>query len=662
MEIPILQDLLIIFSLSILVILIFDRWRVPAITGFLLTGLLAGPHALHLVKEEHIVELMAEVGVVLLLFTIGIEFSLEHLLRLKKAVLLGGGLQVGLSILGAWALASLWGFSWQQALFMGFLLSLSSTAIVLKLLQDNGGMDTLHGRTILAVLIFQDIAAIPMMLLVRPLSGIKNTSDTSWLLVMGKFMLVFLFIGLMARFLVPWLMTQVVRTRIRELFLLTIVTICIGVAWLSASVGLSLALGAFIAGLIIAESPYSHQAMGYVLPFRDIFTSLFFVSMGMLLNINIFIDYWALILGLLLLVLVLKTLVTGVAGLTLGLSLPTAALVALGLAQIGEFSLIVSKLGLNMRLISDQQYQIFLAVSILSMLLVPYAMRFSLPLADKMRALPLGVLGHNRSRQSTAPLETLSNHLLIIGFGLGGRTLAKVAQRSGIDFLVLETNLETVQKEKALGCPISYGDATQEPVLEHIQIGKARVLVVVISDPAATRRIVQTARSLNPHLHIIVRTRYAIEVSELYELGADRVISEEFETSLEIFSQVLSTYLTPHSDILSLTTEIRADAYQMLRSNPKHWGTASLEDLNLNLPEFEVFTVRLNEQSSLVGKTLAEVQLRNTFEMTLLAINRQGKVIPHPAGNTYFESGDTLVLLGQIEHMQRLSETHLLKS
>lgn len=649
MEIPILKDLVIIFSLSIGVILCFHRFQVPAIMGFLLTGILAGPHVLGLVHEEHIVEVMAEIGIVLLLFTIGIEFSIGHLLRLKKPVLLGGGLQVGLSIaVGSGAALGL-GYFFPQALFWGFLLSLSSTAIVLKILQDQGQIETPFGRMLLAILIFQDVAAIPMMLAAPKLAGVSSGAEGNgfWIVAQALGLICFLFWA--ARFGVPFLLAQIVKTRIRELFLLGIVTLGFGIALISSSIGLSLALGAFIAGMIISESEYSHQAMGYVLPFKDIFTSLFFVSIGMLLNLEVFLEHVGLIILLLLAAIGIKFLMATLATLAVGHSLRIALVVGLSLAQIGEFSLVVSKLGLKYELLNPESYQIFLAVSILSMLAVPLLMKLSHPLAQGIQNIkPLA----ERESKKTGPLEQKQDHLIIVGFGLGGRVLVKAAQKIDIPYTILESNLDTVMRERAKGLPIVYGDATQIPVLEHIGIHQARSMIVVISDAAATRRVIQVARQLNAQMSLIVRTRYEAELPALYQLGANHVISEEFETAIEILVQMLRNHFISRSVIDELVYEVRQNAYQMLRTpaqrDSDHW-----EVLSRQLPQANIFSFKLPASHPLVGSTLQDFQLRQNFHLTLLALQRNGETWPHPSADTEFRAHDVIFLMGKSKALRR---------
>jgi len=648
MEIPLLNDIVIIFGLSIAVLFICHRLRVPAIVGYLLTGVLAGPHGLGLIGAVHEVEILAEIGVVLLLFTIGIEFSLKSLLQIKRLALIGGPLQVLLTLSVASIITKQIGQTFGESIFIGFLVSLSSTAIVLRLFQERAEIDSPHGRTALGILIFQDIIIVPMILLTPLLAGSKGNLVGSLLILSAKGMGIILFVIISARWIVPYLMYQIARTRSRELFLLSIVALCLAVAWLTSRVGLSLALGAFLAGLIISESEYSGQALGNILPFRDVFTSFFFISIGMLLDVRFVSQRPGLVVVIALCVLALKAIIAGSATALLGFPLRTTVLVGLTLSQIGEFSFILSKTGVEYGLLARNSYQLFLAVSVLTMAATPFIVALAPHVADLALEAPLprrlksgfyfvpGLSGTDKKIRR-------KDHLIIVGFGINGRNVARSARVAGIPYVIIEMNPETVRIEKRKGEPIYYGDAIQEDVLEHARVKGARVLVVVISDPTATRRITEMARRLNPKVYIIARTRFVQEMKYLYELGANEVIPEEFETSVEIFTRVLGKYLIPRDEIEKFTTEVRADGYEMLRSLSRE--PASFSDLKILLPDFEISTFRVNQESPLVGKTLAQIELRKKLGVTLLAIRRDSQIISDPGGDTEFYANDVLVLL-----------------
>jgi len=645
MEIPLLNDIVIIFGLSIAVLFICHQLRVPTIVGFLLTGILAGPYGLGLVKAAHEVEILAEVGVVLLLFTIGIEFSLERLLQIKKSVLLGGSIQVLLTLLVTFVIVRQLGQPIGESIFIGFLISLSSTAIVLKLTQERAEVDSPHGRTTLGILIFQDIIIVPMILVTPLLAGATGDSGESALVLIAKGIGIIGLVIVSAKWIVPQVLYQITRTRSRELFLLSVVVICLAVAWITSSAGLSLALGAFLAGLIISESEYSHHALGNILPFRDVFTSFFFVSIGMLLDVGFLFRQPGTIALIALGVLVLKSIIASFATVLLGFPFRTSILVGLALGQVGEFSFILSKTGVEYGLLAGNIYQQFLAFSVLTMAATPFIITLAPRLTDIILRLPLPKkLISGFYPVSEIKVENKKHHLIIIGFGVNGRNVARAARVAGIPYAIIEMNPETVRSEQAQGEPIYYGDSTQEAILQHANIKDARIGVVAINDPTATRRIIEIIRRLNPKVHLIVRTRYLQEVKPLYELGADEVIPEEFETSVEIFTRVLAKYLIPRDEIERLAAEARSDGYEMFRSLSRE--SASFSDLKLQLPDVEISTLRVGERSALVGKSLAQIGLRKTYGVTVLAIRRDSQILSNPHGDIQFCANDVLFVLG----------------
>lgn len=648
MEIPLLKDILIIFGLAIVVIFVCSKIYIPATVGLLITGIICGPHGLGLVHSVEEVEILAEIGVILLLFTIGIEFSMENLLRIRRTVITGGISQVLITILATFFIAVRAGLSPVQGLFAGFLVSLSSTAIVLKVFQDRAEIETPQGQTSLAILIFQDIIVVPMMILL-PLMA-KGSSDGLGPAVLGLLggIAVIALVIFSSRWLVPRLLFLIAKTRSKELFLLSIIFLCFSVAFLTAHVGLSLALGAFLAGLIISETEFSHETLGSILPFKDIFTSIFFVSMGMLLNLGFLISHPAQVSLMTLAIIAGKGLVGIIAVIILGMPLRIALLAGLALCQVGEFSFILFMKGVDLGLLKGDYYQLFLNIAVISMAFTPamialsrYLARVSIkiPLPDRLRK------GLRPQMMISSGKEGFKDHLIIIGFGLNGKNLARTTKASGIDHVILEMNPETVLKERKEGHPIFYGDATREEVLDNAGILNARAIVVVIADPAATRRIVSVARKINPKIYIIARTRFLSEISGLKEVGADEVVPEEFETSIEIFSRVLTRFLVPKNEIDRLTTEVRMDGYQMLRSPDRE--SDRFRELKQHIPDIEIGTFRISRDTSSAGKSLKELQLRNRFGVTLLAVRRGKDTVSNPKSDFVLQAGDSLIFLGK---------------
>ncbi len=652
----VLGNLLVIFSVSIAVVFVFHQFRLPSIAGFLVAGAVIGPHGFNLISDVGTVQILAEIGVVLLLFTIGIEFSLVQLASLRRLLLIAAPIQVGGVVAMVWLGGMLAGLPGPQAIFWGFLLSLSSTAIVLKALAASGDSDSLHGRVTIGILVFQDLAVVPMILLAPILANPSEGAFTSIILTLGKSVLVVGCVVAAAWYAVPKLLEHIVRSRSRELFLLTIIVLCLGIAWLTSLGGLSLALGAFIAGLVISESEYSHQAMAEVLPFRDSFNSLFFVSIGILMDWRVLLQYPAVVTSLLAAVLLVKF-VSG-AGAVLAVSVPPRAAVMTGiaLAQVGEFSFILAQVGQENGLLSGSPYQIFLAVSVCSMIITPFLMQLSPHLARRVEAVQR-VRHWFPGRTTAHVLETkgrhlrIKDHVIIVGYGLNGRNLARVLGETEVPYIALDLDGDTVRREAQHGLPLYYGDATNPNVLRHVKIEDARVLVVAISDPFMARRTVQVARGINAKIHIVVRTRYLRELEELHQLGADDVVPEEFETSIEIFALVLRTYNMPQEFVMRKAEQIRREGYALLRRSEMpelahHLRGGTLSDV-------EVETCRIEEDSPAAGKSLAQLALRPRTGASIIAWTRAGVTESNPSEKTTLLAGDIVVLLGTRDQIRR---------
>lgn len=645
-----LKDLVVIFAVSILIVMLFQRLRFPAVVGFILSGAVLGPHGLNLVEDAEQVEVIAEVGVVLLLFTLGLELSLSHLKEMRKTALSAGALQVGLTAGLTAAIVTLAGVPIQQGIFWGFLLALSSTAIVLKMLMDQDEVDTVHGRLTVGILVFQDLAIVPMMLVTPMLAGEVPGDLQAIALALAKAIGLVAGVLVASWWIVPRVLVIVVGTRSRELFLITIILICIGTAWLTSLLGLSLALGAFIAGLVISESEYSHQALAEIRPFRDSAISLFFIVIGMLLDVRLFVEMPLVILGLTVAVLVLKTFVMAGIGLALGFPARYSVLAGLSLAQVGEFSFVLAQGGQTGGLLSSQGYSVFLAISILTLILTPAMIRFAPGFASRLDRLPsIKKLFPVRREAELKPSQLrFRDHVIIAGYGLNGRNLARVLRESEIPFLVVELNGQAVRRGRGQGVPIYFGDVTREDVLRSLQIKDARVLVLALSDPFAARRAITSARLLNPTIHIIMRTRYVSEVDELLRSGANEVVPEEFETSLEIFGLVLAHFGVARPTIDRKQDEVRKEGYAILRRQ-----IVQDHAFRADLPaEMEVERYQVNAGSALAGKTLAELGLRRRTNALIVTLLRAQKTFLNPPGSLAIEAEDILVLLGTRDDLQ----------
>jgi len=653
---PLFADLLIILLVSVPVAFLCLRLKLPLLVGLMLTGIAIGPYGFRLVKELEAIELLAEIGVMLLLFTIGLEFSIARIREMKRLVVIGGGLQVGITILAVAGAAYFFGRGISQAVFFGFLVALSSTAIVLKTYVERNEVDAPHGRAAVGILLFQDISIVFMLLMVPLLGGEDIVSFTTIVLDLGGSLLALALIVLGAWFFVPRFLKQVVRLRSPEVLLLTVVLMCLGISAVTSHYGLSLALGAFIAGMVLADSDYSHQVLADVLPFRDVFNSLFFVSIGMLLSLaalwthvgTVVVLVFALILG--------KALIVWGAVRLLGFPQRVATITALGLAQIGEFSFVLAKAGRGANLLPDADYQSFLAASIISMIATP----FLINAAPRISYFVQRIFSDGASRDIENTEEEdihltssggLNQHVIIVGYGLNGRNLARVLRAVGVPYVILELNAEVVRRAKLKGEKINFGDATRREVLQHAGVGQAWALVLAMSDPHAARRTVNQARHMSEDLHIIVRTRYVSEITGLLEHGANEVIPEEFETSIEIFARVLQRYGFARNVIESQIQRIREQGYEILRSTSADPG--KLETVNVALDAASTQTIQLTKDSPVVGKGLGELDFRGASGATIIAVMRDGETKVSPGAEYRLEAGDTVVLLGSPGKIER---------
>lgn len=624
-ELDILRELVVIFGAALVVVLVLGRLRLPTIAGFLVAGALLGPSGFGGVKDRHQIEQLAEIGVVLLLFTIGLEFSLAELRRLARLLAVGGGLQVALTTaaVAAWAVAA--GYTPTKAVFLGFLVALSSTAIVLKGLAERGETDAPHGRLIVGVLLFQDLCVVPMMLMAPMLAG-RGEGLAALPRALATAAVVVAATLLLARRVVPPAIRLVAQTKRRDLFILAVVVVCAGIAWLTSLVGLSLALGAFLAGVVLADSEEGHQALSDMLPLRDIFTSLFFVSMGMLLDARILIQEPARVLGLVACVLIGKSLLACLAGLAMRFPLRVALLAGMGLSQIGEFSFVLASLGGGLGLLDERELGLFFAVSVLTMLVTPFALRFGPELAAgaaRLRAVDrlLGL------RDDAAPdaAATLRDHVVVLGYGVGGEMLAEVLREAGVPHAVIDIDAERVRRARGRGEPLFYGDVTSPEILERVHVEHARQVAVMLNDPHATLRAVRAVRRLAPAARILARARYVGDVPRLLAAGASEAVAQEFEASLEIIERVMK------SPALR-----QARAAQLAQAAP---------------PGLSVESMAVPDGAWIVGHTLAESALRSRTGATLLSVSREAATAVHPVPADRLQAGDVLCLVGSREQI-----------
>lgn len=654
-EIPLLSELAMIAALSVFVTVVLARLRLPTVAGLLAAGALMGPSGFGFVHAMHDIEMFAEVGVVLLLFTIGLEFSLSRLKDIFRQVALGGVLQVGLTFGATFGIARMTGQPVGTSVFLGFAIALSSTAIVLRSLSERQELDAPHGRFIVGTLIFQDLCVIPMVLIV-PLLGSEGAGEAPAVgiaIAMFKACLVVVLTLALARFVVPTILGWVDASRSNEVFLLAVLALCIGTAWLTSMAGLSLALGAFLGGMVVADTEYGHRAMSDVLPLRHAFVSVFFVVLGMLFDIEVLLDRPVVVFGLLALLIGGKAAIATAAAIAMRFPARAAWLAGLGLAQFGEFGFVLTKIAQAHGVVDDATVEPVLAAGILSMFLTPMLARVAPHITAGERLLaPLERLFGVRGIDDVDEDEEteLSGHIVLVGFGVAGTLAARALHACGRPLVVLEMSIDNVQRGKALGLPVYYGDATSEEALQHARLRHARMLVLLMNDPQAARRIVDTARRIAPDVPLLMRTRFLRERAELLGMGASHVVAEEVEGAVEVVSRMLRVLEVPRNTIEDRIRELRSDTQTTERKStiprPRLREVSALDEMKI-----ECMAVRRG--SGAEGRTIRELDLRNRTGALVVGIRRGDTLIESPGADESFRADDVVYLVGQPEAFQQ---------
>lgn len=596
--------------MAILFLYLGQMIRVPSIVVFVVIGMLAGPYGFGLITDQASIEAFGEIGVLLLLFTIGLEFSFEKMFRSWRIVIIGGLIQLCTTIVAITFAAYALGVPFRESVVFGFIISLSSTAIVMKILQERREVDTTQGRTLLGILIFQDLAIIPMILITPIFMGSSGPDITALPAGVLKVAVILLLVIILARGVIPGLLDRVARQKSRELFFITIAGICIVVAGLTNMAGLSFTLGAFVAGLIIGESDYNIDALSHIIPFRDVFASIFFLSIGMLLNTHSILDRPSMIVltvVIVTLIISIKILTGAFASAVLGMPARVCIITGFTLCQVGEFSFVLAKTGLESGFIPDMVYQIFLAAAIITMTLTPFFMNAAPRVVDVYyRLRPLhAALDPGREEERGAGF---SNHIIIAGYGITGKSVARAAEITSIPFTVIELNPDVIRREKSARRPFFiFGDAVQEEVLGYAGIRNARALIVVVSDQEAIPRIVHLARRMAPSVYIIARTEHIRHAQYLLDLGADEVVSEEFEAAREIFARTLRKYELPENDIEKIVRRLREWGYtKFVRGSNNQGKVPGMDTMLLSL---RIHTFVVEAGSFAEGKTIAELDI-----------------------------------------------------
>jgi len=591
---------------------------------------------------------MAEIGIMLLLFTIGLEVSFTRLLQIKKLLLVAGGFQLLGTITIASIIIIIFGLSLKESVFLGILISFSSTAIVLKILSDKGELEAPHGRIALGILIFQDLSIVPLSLLILLLGA---TEDIAALDIIFELLIAFgltALIIIISKFLMPHIVHQIAKLRMREVFTAGIILLLLGTSFLTHKLGLSFALGAFIVGLILAESDYSYQIISEIQPFRSVFNSIFFVSIGLLLNLHFVTQNYFTIAGVALGILFIKAAIIISIVLLMKYPLRIAILIGFGLAQVGEFSFILAEAGYDLNLISDNYFNVFLAITIFTMILTPFIFNLLPAIAAKTSLLSKPPEENGTSKKG------FRDHVIIVGFGLNGRNLARVLKETGIKYIIIEINPETVKREKAAGEHIIFGDVVKPEILHKARVEHASIIVFAISDPNAAKLALRISKNINPNIYCLVRTKYVNEIEELKRLGADIIIPEEFETSLQIFRKVLEKYHIPLNIIMQQVNLLRQESYKLL-IKPEE-DIRSLSHIEEILAKGLTETYYINEENKHIEKSLSDINLRENTGATVIAIIRQDNLISTPSGQDKIMLHDTLVLTGSHQSVDKAIE------
>ncbi len=630
------------------------KLKLPTLVGYLVAGLVISPFTPGYTGDTNAASQLAEMGVVFMMFGVGLHFSLKDLWNVRAIAIPGAILQTTLSTLLGLAISRMWGWSFEAGLVLGLSISVASTVVLLRGLADNGLVTTPHGRVAIGWLVFEDLATIAILVLMPVMVGGEGGGNpfaavTLALLKTAIFVVIMLLVGTR---LLSWLLTQIAHTRSRELFILAVVAMAIGVSYLAYEFfGVSLALGAFLAGVVVSESDVHHQVGAEVVPFRDFFAVMFFVSVGMLVDPAVVLANVDKVIVLALLVVVGKGLITLGLALVLPSSARTMIIVAAGLSQIGEFTFIVGQTGVYLGLLDGDQYGLILAASVISILVNPMMYNLIQPVERMLRRVPF--LWNAMDRGGPTPeafTEQMENHVVIIGYGRVGRHIGGILQRLGEEFLVIEQDMAYATELQSQGIKTMFGDAANSEILTHVCLDCARVLVVTVPNETTSELIVGTAHVLSPDLPIIVRAETEDRLDDLVRLGATHVINPELEGGLEILRYTLLRLDYSSGQIQHYIDTVRGDAYE--GTQPGERGYPVLDQLLMSTRGVEIAWLPVEEDSPLIGQTLAEANIRSRIGASVVAVVRDKAVIANPKSHLTFERGDLLGLIGDPHELE----------
>ena len=635
----------IILITAVIVLLIFNKLKLPTMIGLFLTGIVLG----HVVNDTSLISTLSELGVIFLLFIIGLEFSAEKFSAIKRYALIGGILQVIITT----ALITLLGLAlnlpWNSALFLGFLVAFSSTAIVMKVMQQRHITHSVQGRVTLGILIFQDIAVIVVILLTPILGGESvEVHLLPQLIVKAVGLGLIIFAG--AKWFIPLALRDAARTKNRDLFLLLTLFICMGTTFATSLIGIGPELGAFIAGLLISNTEYSHQTLGYIQPFQDVFMSLFFISIGLMVNLHLFLANIVIIVLLTIVIVIINISATFITGMALKLPTKISVSIAILLSQIGEFSFVLAKEGMSYGLMTNEFFSIFLGVSILTMSLTPFLEKATPQILRLFRKISYFQVD---DELKTLPEELeekseVEDHVILVGLGRNGKHIAKACRQFNIPIRIVDMNPTIVENQQALGLPIIYGRASNESVLKELNITSAQCIVISASTYEETMKTIDAARRLNPDIHIIVRTRYLKSIDEVIEAGANEVIPKEFETSIMMFTRIMDYYNKDVDEITDAVNDLRSNNYDAFR-------TVTSDDistyLNYKYTDLEIDSLRVSENAHIDDFPFEDNNLKVT------GVVRGEDTFTDVKSDFKFHEDDLILFIGHRENINRFFDS-----
>lgn len=636
-------DIAIILVAALMGGLVAQRLKLPLIIGYILAGVLVGPYTAGLsVSDSHDIELLAEIGVALLLFALGIEFSFKKLQLVRRIALIGAPLQMLLTIVLGLGIGQWLGWNWIESLWLGALISLSSTMVILKTLMNQGRLGTLSSRVMIGMLIVQDLAVVPLMIILPTLNNLEEGAIALFWAA-GRAALFLAGMYYLGTRLIPYLMRHIVQWNSRELFLLTITAVGLGIGYVTYLFGLSFAFGAFVAGMVLSESDYSHQALSDIIPLRDLFGMLFFVSVGMLLDPAYLLANAGTVLLVVLLVMVGKALILGGITYAFGYGNIVPFAVGLGLFQIGEFSFVLARVGVSTNSISAELFSLILTAAIMTMILTPLVSGLAEPLYKLRRRW----FRHEPLSTINIPEEGLQDHVIIVGSGRVGHYVAYVLKRLERPLVVIELDQNRIDRLKDEGIPIIYGDASQPVVLEMAAVEKARLIVIAIPSFVDVHSIVSHARQLKADLHILARAEGAEQLAALHEIGVFEVVQPHFEAGLEMMRQALLHLNLPAGEIQQFADDVRQELYAPLYA--VHEDYEKLVKLKDAARLLELSWVSLLPDSSLVGRSIGGLGIRAVTGASVVGVMRDGRFTPNPHASFRFAKGDVLAVMGDRE-------------